>query len=260
MTKYKFIPILILSIVFMSNHLNGQVTSSKTLYEKISKYDLSTVIFPDSICDDNNDKFIRPELLGYIGSNFQRFQIHFTTIVRSITNPYEYKITGKTKVRDNICSFTGTMTVSEATNDSSDLMEEIGFPTYTRGFITFLVQINEDKTHAGSGFIKGELTTDIYFDDKDSIHYQALMLVADGFSNNQFEGTWTSYQTGILKKCNWGDFRIPDSKDLDGGTADFYPMEKYLENGWRNYYNCMSDDDESKRKEAQRIEESVWWK
>src|ERR1035437_2460120 len=224
MTKYKFIPILILSTVLMCNHLNGQVTSAKTLYAKIKNYNLSSVILPDSICDDNNDKFLRPEPLGYIGSNFQRFQMHFITIVRSSTNPYEYKITGKTKVRDNICCFTGTMTVSEATNDTSDLMKEIGFPTYTRGFITLQVQIDENNTHVGSGVIKGELTTDIYFDDKDSIHYQALMLVADGFSNNQFEGTWTSYKTGITKKCNWRDFRIPDSNGLDGGTGEFYPM------------------------------------
>ena len=38
------------------------------------------------------------------------------------------------------------------------------------------------------------------------------------------------------EKCNWGDFRIPDSKTLDIGTAQFYPDEKFHRYGWKNYH------------------------
>ncbi|WP_343321766.1 hypothetical protein [Sphingobacterium multivorum] len=42
-----------------------------------------------------------------------------------------------------------------------------------------------------------------------------LYYYGDGFSNNSFEGSWTNYKTKMAKKCNWGDFSIPESGDLD---------------------------------------------
>ena len=44
--------------------------------------------------------------------------------------------------------------------------------------------------------------------------------IGDAFFNNQFKGTWESYHNNIKKKCNWGDYRMPDSKGLDGGATD----------------------------------------
>jgi hypothetical protein len=38
----------------------------------------------------------------------------------------------------------------------------------------------------------------------------------------------------VIKRCNWGDFRIPNSGDLDGGAAGFSPW-KHKENGWQDF-------------------------
>ena len=260
-SKKIFISAILFFTAIMCNHSNGQDTSSSNFYNQIKNYDLSSVFNPDSIIDDGNIKYKHRDPLGYIDTNYQRFQIHFTSIVKSKFNPYEYKILGKTKVKDNICSFTGTITVIAADFDTSRLMKEIGFPTYKEGYITGHIQIYEDKNQSFSGFINGQLSTDCYIYNKGKINYNALMLVADGFFNNQFEGEWTSYKTGKTKKCNWGDCRIPDSKYLDGGTGEFYPEEKYIDNGWRNYYNCLTGSmDDKKTKEAERIENIEWWK
>ena len=257
----KFIIVALFLTIVRTNSF-GQ--DNLSFLDKMKNYDLSSVFNPDSITDDGNEKYKRPEILGYIDTDFQRFQIHFTSISKSKSNPHEYNVAGKTKVKNNICSFTGTITVVAATYDTSSLMTLIGFPKYKGGFITGQVLINEDKNQPFSGFIKGKLTTEIYFDDKGQIHYSALMLVADSFSNNQFEGNWTSYKSGKTKKCNWGDFRIPDSKGFDGGTGEFMPEEKYLDNGWRNYYDYLMINDvnenEPKSIEVKRIEETEWWK
>jgi hypothetical protein len=36
--------------------------------------------------------------LGFIGENYQRFHIHFISIIQNPLNPYEYFAYGKTKV------------------------------------------------------------------------------------------------------------------------------------------------------------------
>lgn len=88
------------------------------------------------------------------------------------------------------------------------------------------------------------------------------MLIADGYSNCQYEGTWTSYKTSKTKTCNWGDYRIPNSKDLDNGCGEFIPQEKYAKFGWQNYillFTIPYDDDYEKNPIY--IEENrEWWK
>lgn len=243
MHHYIVIIFIALFTVFLPCQSFGQKTKDVDFYNKLKDYDLSGVFNPDSITDDGNETFKRPDPIGYIGDNYQRFKIHLLSVVKSKSNPYEYKISGKTKVKDNICSFTGTITVIKATYDTSTLMRDIGFPTFEDGLITGHVKISEDKAQPGSGTIEGKLITDIYFDDKNKIHYSALMLIADGFFNNQFEGKWISYKTGKAKKCNWGDFRIPDSRDLDFGTGEFGVNPKYKMNGWENYDYGRNEED-----------------
>ncbi|MGC3943803.1 MAG: hypothetical protein QM762_04550 [Chryseolinea sp.] len=222
-------------IISMAIQSYGQGRQGSSFYNKIRNYDLSNVFFPDSIIDDGNDKCKRLEPIGYIDPDYQRFQIHVSSISKSKSDPYVYLITGKTKVKTNICSFKGTITIISADYDSSSLMTDLGFPKYKQGWIIGLVHIEEDKTQNGSGVINGEMSSDIYFDAKDQIHYNALMLVADGFCNNQVEATWTSYRTGKTKRCNWGDFRIPDSRDLDFGSGLFSVNPKYSQNGWNDF-------------------------
>jgi hypothetical protein len=43
---------------------------------------------------------------------------------------------------------------------------------------------------------------------------------------------WTANGASRVKVANWGEFRIPDSGDLDIGAGEFGPNPKYLKQGW----------------------------
>lgn len=202
--------------------------------EQMKRYDLSQVINPDSISDDSRELIPHVDPHGFIGDNFQRFQIHFTSFKKSQSNPLLYEVKGKTRVKGNVCSFTGTFEITAAEYDDS--LQEFMDPDYKGISLSSDVALYEDKSQAGSGVIKGTLVTDAIFNGKGKPEYNALMLMFDGYRNNQFTGTWTSYKTAQSKKCNWGDYRIPDSKDLDWGAGEFMINEKFKGSGWESYY------------------------
>jgi len=76
---------------------------------------------------------------------------------------------------------------------------ESDLPTYKQGFVVSDVVLYEDKKQKHSGFFSGTLTSKFIIDNKGTIRYDALMFVADGFSNNGFIGNWTSYKTNEKK-------------------------------------------------------------
>lgn len=228
-------------------------------FGQLKNYDLSTVLLTDSILaedrENSKDKIKRAEALGFIGDNFQRFHIHFISIIQSPTNPYEYLAYGKTMVKENVCSFLGRIVVKESTIRRSE-----DIPAYKQGVAVCEVTLYEDRKQPSTGLIKGSLTTNFIIDDKGKFRYDALMFVADDFSNNQFTGTWTSYKTNASKKCNWGDYRIPGSGDLDTGTGEFMASEKYNKNGWASYmleFNAKNLDTNELEKTNVGKE---WWK
>lgn len=226
--KKKFIIFFVISLFNLTYGQNG-------FYHKIKDYDLASIYKPDSIIDDSNEKIKLAEPLGFINYNFQRFQIHFTSINKSKTNPYVYNVEGKTKVNRTICNFKGTFKVISATFENEGELNQIGFSQKKQITIKTKIELFEDRKEKNSGFINGILTTDSYLNEKEKLIYNALMFVADGFSNNLFEGKWTSYKTNKTKKCNWGDYRIPNCRDLDVGAGEFSVNEKYSKNGWENY-------------------------
>jgi hypothetical protein len=223
----------------------------------IKNYDLSKLWRAERIQTEGDGEIVPfPEPLGYTGENYQRFYIHYITVDKSSTNPYQYNVYGKTKVKANICSFHGTITITKAVRYKEPVIPE--YKTYKEGTVTCAVVFYEDSTQPSSGIIKGKLTTDFYIDAKGKICYDALMAAADTYCNNQCEATWTSYKTNKSKKCNWGDYRMPDSKKLDGGAGDVSINEKYTNNGWETFVAAYSADEE-KAGRAQKTEEAKWW-
>jgi hypothetical protein len=83
----------------------AQQDNTADFYKIIQKHDVSAVLNASPI-DDNP--------VGIIGTDFQRFQIHFSSIKKNPQNPYEYLVSGKTMVKNNRCDFTGTITIKTA--------------------------------------------------------------------------------------------------------------------------------------------------
>jgi len=259
MTSIRHITIIIITVLLFGKTY-AQDTLMIDFLDQIKTYDLSIVLSPDSISTedktDGKGKIKRPEILGFIGDDYQRFFIHFISIFKSPSNPNEYLVKGKTKVKESTCSFKGKIRIREA------FIYKIGdFPTYKQGIVTCDVMLFEDKKQPSTGFIKGILKSEFLIDNKGKVRYHALMFDGDSFSNNQFFGKWTSYKTNISKKCNWGDYRIPSSYDLDQGVGEFIVNDKYLKNGWENYRLAWGTYPETVEvKQARKEEDEEWWK
>lgn len=252
----------ILTIVFLFGQTFAQNTTSD-FFTQIKNYDLSVVIMADSIFADEEDMIKRAEILGFIGDNYQRFHIHFISIIQNPLNPYEYFAYGKTKVKENICSFQGTIKVVESRlyNETDIPVDIEGLPNYKQGYAECEVNLYEDRKEKSTGFFFGKLKTSFLIDDKGEFRYDAISFVADGFCNNQFVGTWTSYVTKSTKRCHWGDYRIPESGNFDIGAGEFSVDDKYVKNGWENYKLAWGTYPETPEvKKARQKEKEEWWK
>ena len=254
-TPFKFIILTFTLILTLVG--SAQTPKSVDYFASIKNTDLSMLLRGDSIfIEGGPEKIGFPEPLGYIGNNYQRFYIHYITVIKSKDNPFQYHVIGKTKVKENICTFKGTITINKAW-----LFIERDDPRFEQGFVGCDVTFYEDRTKSSSGIIKGNLTTEFYLDKKGKINYDALMFGADGFSNNECKATWKSYKTGQSKKCNWGDFRIPESGDFDIGAGEFSVADQYVKSGWGNYklaWNNYPDTPEVIN--ARQKENEKWWK
>ena len=213
-------------------------TPNDNLKAQLLRYDYSQVLMEN-------------DFLGYIG-NGQRLYMHFDTIYKDPVKPQYYHVEGKSKVKQNLCSFTGGITIhSFAPNEESDSLVK-------RYHLKAQYQLNEDANQRGSGFFAGRLTSD-FFIYRDSICFDEMEGGEDGYNNNQFEGRWTSYRTKISKKANFGIGRIPDSGNLDVGAAEFHvdPEKQHL--GWESYTKAFETETPEGQK-AQAEEDREWWK
>ncbi|MDL2308283.1 hypothetical protein LJC68_01700 [Bacteroidales bacterium OttesenSCG-928-B11] len=255
-------------IVFTTVFLIGQVFAQeleiqeRDFFIHMKDYDLSVVLTADSIVVDENGKIPQSEILGFIGDDFQRFEIHFISVIQNQSNPYEYFAYGKTKVENNICEFQGTITIKNAKlYDNPDWVCCNEDTLMKFGYTKCDVVLYEDKKTKFPGFIKGSLTSNFLIDLNGMFRYDSYMFVADGFNNNQFVGTWASYKTKSVKKCNWGDYRIPESGDLDSGAGEFCVDEKYVKNGWENYKLAWQTYPKTQEViKARQKEQEQWWK
>jgi hypothetical protein len=223
-------PLLILILVFIPMILFGQEKLSDFIPE-VKHYDISD-LWTLNVLKVRNDTFIieRPEPLGYIGDKYQRFYIHFTSVIQNYENRLEYLVYGKSKVKTNICSFQGFIKILD-----SKIYDDIDFPNLKQGFINGSYEFYEDPDQKETGIFKGKFQTNFYIDTFGKVKYNDLRLSSDDFHNNQFEGKWISYKSMDSLKCNWGDFRIPDSRELDCGVAEFSPSKKYFSSDWLSF-------------------------
>lgn len=231
--------ILLILMTFFSTLSFSQIDKKypTDFINQIEVSDISHLFICDSIFmqGDSNTRLIKPEPIGYIGNKYQRFYIHFSSVKKGENN--QYVIEGKTRVKNNVCNFNGVIDIKESRVGNIEwIIDSLEY--YNTGIIKGTYSLKEDSTQVHSGILNGNFELCFYIDKSNNIRYNALNLgVSDGFYNNQFNGTWISYDNKISLKCCWGDFRIPDSENLDIGAGEFSPSEMYIKNGWQNYMN-----------------------
>jgi len=246
--KMKSVNLRFILIFPFIGFLYSNQSSEIDFLKSIASYDVSKILMTkEFIAEDGPNTINRPEPIGYFGENFYRFFIHFSSVIKNQDNPYQYFVYGKTKLKNNINAFQGTIDIEKAA-----VYKESDFPDYQQGYISAKYVLFEDSKQTGSGKFQGNCKINFFIDKNNVFRYDCLAIIADGFSNNQFEGTWQSYKSDLIKKCNWGDFRIPDSRELDSGAGEFGVNDKYEQNGWQDY--------QSPWEETKNVHQTQWWK
>ncbi len=236
--------ILVIITIFCTTLLQGQQTTewlnklnnpeysidklkTENLVSKYQKYDFSTLLTP------------RTDFIGYIGSDFKRIQIFYSSICKDQADPKIYNVKGVSIVGSNVCDFGGTISVDaireyETMHFGVDLKyKDDGLKAQGILIGKYSFKENQDQKHSGT--FTGIITLRWYVDKFGLIHYDDIQFHSDRYRNNQYIGIWEPYKGDYEKKCNWGEYRIPFSGDLDIGAGGFSPNSKYHDKGWKDY-------------------------
>ncbi len=171
---------------------------------------------------------------GVLGNNYWRIQFVIIGAEKDKHNPYLYHITGKSKLRDTITDFTGTIEVIEALMNNSDPTE---IDSTTHGYLYTKYHFQQDNKLPNTGIFAG---TESSLFQIDTIHKQltsdtVVGIGDDDYANDTFVGTWVKYNSTKPLKCIWGNGRLPFTFDFDTGDGDIAPNERYRKNGWQGY-------------------------
>jgi len=228
---------------FKKKALSNSYLSKDELKNDLIKHDFSKLL----LHTDNSVVY------GFVGDNYQRIRVKLIAVTKDAISPDTYNVCGKSMVKNNIDEFTGTIKISnirKLKNMSYGVDNEYKNKGI-KGEYIIIANYNffENKEQPHSGTFKGVLESGFYLDKSYQVQYDDIELNADGYTNNQFVGEWIDYKTNLAKRCNWADFRIPNSGDLDIGAGEFSPDDKYLKLGWQSI-----------RDKNDKIEEVKWWK
>lgn len=232
----------------------------KNPLQDLKNVDLSDIWLNTSMNDlsAGYDAYMLAEPIGFIGSKKERLYIHISQVQKNPNNPQQYLVTGKTRVQDVVCPFTGQLTLTKAeviyvTQDESMLNDQL---------LRLEIQISfqEEKSHPHTGTFTGQMQTYIYR-NRQNIWVAGSFSAGDRFCLHQSKTIWKSYDEKLEEICHWGIYRIPDCGDLDQGKNKFMVNEKYLKNGWQIYHEAFQTNHANAEKWQQALNEfnRIWW-
>ncbi|WP_405207091.1 hypothetical protein [Aquimarina sp. LLG6339-5] len=167
---------------------------------------------------------------GIIGLDNRRIKIHISKTEVDKKNELTFLIYGKSNVKGNICDFKGKLKIIKV----FEVKE--GYDFNGQGELFAKYEFFEDKNQNHVGSFKGTFDCAIKINHTTkSIKLDESFAIADGYYNRTYVGTWKSYKSGKVKKCIWGDYRLPFTFDLDCGDGEMHICEKYEKNGWTSF-------------------------
>ncbi|PKQ63031.1 hypothetical protein BZG02_09675 [Labilibaculum filiforme] len=229
---------IILLILIFFNCFVSQAQNC-TIKDVLEKTIIQDVKYSESKEDVNLESVLRydqHEFIGFIGHKKKRLRINFTSIIIDDETKKLFFVKGATTVRNtNLRSFSGSFTVK----NHFVFLEPIDDYAINKkgkyGFSILEYTLAEDPRLCFTGTFNGKILVCWYKDEEGNTTYCDLFDGYDGSRNYQFIGTWTSYKTNNSSICNWGQYRIPCSGDLDVGASEFMPNPKYNNVGWGDY-------------------------
>ena len=187
----------------------------------------------------NMEKVLNAEksnFLGFIGTNYKRLRITFTSIKKSEENKDVYEVEGfSTVMNKNKRTFKGTFSLRSHYKFAEHTVD-VPLPKKGEivGYSTFSYELAEDENLTATGVFKGKMIV-MWLKKVNAAPVYFLPFNRDSERNYQFFGTWTSYTTKKTSVASWGIYRISCSDDFDEGVGDFIPAPKYWQYGWEEF-------------------------
>ena len=187
----------------------------------------------------NMEKVLNAEksnFLGFIGTNYKRLRITFTSIKKSEKNKDVYEVEGFSIVMNkNKRTFKGTFSLLSHYKFAEQTVD-VPLPKKGEivGYSTFSYELAEDENLTATGVFKGKMIV-MWLKKVNAAPVYFLPFNRDSERNYQFFGTWTSYKTKKTSVASWGEDRIPCSRDFDEGVGDFIPKPQYWQYGWEEF-------------------------
>ena len=174
--------------------------------------------------------------LGFIGANYKKLRITFTSIKKSKGNKDVYEVEGfSTVMNKNKRTFKGTFSLLSHYKFAEQTVD-VPLPKKGEivGYSTFSYELAEDENLTATGVFKGKMIV-MWLKKVNAAPVYFLPFNRDSERNYQFFGTWTSYKTKKASIASWGEYRIPCSGDFDEGVGDFSPKPQYWQYGWEEF-------------------------
>lgn len=169
---------------------------------------------------------------GVFGDAFKRIEIYTYPDIKK-SDSRTYSVRGRTKVQETICDFAGEITIKK-------IYKYIEEDSLLNDVYVIIAECNlvEDPAQKGSGEYRGIIGAYGYVAEETPgvIQVDDLNAVADGYANRSFVGTWRSCSNpALVKRCIWGDYRLPFSFDFDIGDGEMMINPKYTSPEWEQY-------------------------
>jgi len=139
---------------------------------------------------------------GIIGLSYRRIRIHISE-TKKTENNLRFIIVGKSNVKRNVCDFKGTIDFFKI----YEIEEEFEIPGQAIIFAKY--ELYEDSTQNHAGVFRGIFECAVIIDHQNKKIKLNNILGGDGYFNRTYVGTWKSYSSKFMKKCIWGDHRLP---------------------------------------------------
>jgi hypothetical protein len=198
---------------------------------------------------------------GVIGVNYQRIEMYIGKVTKSKDRADTYLVTGKSKVNNNICDFSGEIRLIKLfyndCYDDSDPNERPKNAKPQKCAVLFAEYVfYEDAAQNHTGVFNGIMECSVRA-DKTKMLLDESRDFSDGYSNRTFVGTWTEYKTKKPKRCIWGDYRLPLTPGFDCGDGEMIVCDEYINYGWQSYQDGSEWDVNEKTKRVER--KNKWW-
>ena len=224
--------ILFYLVLFMSPALFAEQTAKHCFNEyldskarfinenKFDKFDFSGIIA------DTRTKF-----LGYIGADYQRLHINFSSVKK--VSKTRYIVSGEYKITTEARPFNGEIQITKIKKYAN---LNYGVDDFMKGKINAQgIALASYILKGDGGFqAKGQMLIKWYINSDQRLAYDDISEDEDMYANDLFCGE-CKVGKAQTKPCAWGHYRIPNSGDLDVGAGEFSPNTKYLNNGWSDF-------------------------